>query len=61
MIVLRSFGKHLATNWRAWRSIGKLETTGELFGEQMVNLAITIVHEYATNIQRMFQIVNSTR
>ena len=27
--ILRSFGKHLATNWRAWWSIGKLETARE--------------------------------
>ena len=34
------FGDQKVTNWRVWRSIGKLETICELFGEQMASVAI---------------------
>ena len=27
------------TNWRAWRSIGELDTTWEMFGERIANVA----------------------
>ena len=38
VIVLRSFGKKLATNWSTWRSVGELKTIWQLLDEQMANV-----------------------